>query len=76
MSLLFLRCLWHAGRQTGEDWVEWEEVGLQAGLAAVILWLQTEQREEDIEKSRNIRIKQESIACSISGRAPELLERG
>lgn len=33
--------------QTGEDWVEREEVGLQTGLVAVILWLQAEQREEE-----------------------------
>lgn len=62
----------------GNDWVEWEEAGLQTGLVAVILWLQTEQREEETEertKGRNARIKQESVACSIRGRALGVLER-
>lgn len=49
-ALPFLRCLRHAERQTGDDWVEWEEAGLQTELAAVILWLQTEQIEEDAEE--------------------------
>lgn len=51
-ALPFLRCLRHAGRQAGDDWVEREEVGLQTGLVAVILWLQAERGEEKEDKEQ------------------------